>query len=130
MGVNVDNIPVWNLSPLYIAASGTVAGGVKFSNFYDVISLPDGKATGYYDNDIGNNALLRISFEGNDDDDWSDVIKDDDDDDDWGDDGYNDDWGNWGDLTRSTVKKAKRQKGSNVLERRVLEQLRKAGKLK
>lgn len=124
MAVDVDNIPVWNLSPLYIAAAGTVANGVKFSNFYDVISLPDGKATGYYVNDIGNNALLRISFEGNDDDDWSDVI--DNEEDEWGDDDDGgDDWGNW---SRNMVKKVKRLKGSNVLERRVLEQLRKAGK--
>ena len=123
MAVNVDNIPVWNLSPLYIASVGTVANGVKFSNFYDVISIPDGKATGYYEEDDGNNALLRISFEGNDDDEWSDVIEEEDwdDDNDWGDDD-DDDW------SRSTAKKAIRPKVSSTLERRMLEQLKKIGK--
>ena len=121
MKVNVDNIPVWNLSPLYIASTGTVANGVKFSNFYDVISIPDGKATGYYENDNGNYALLRISFEGNDNDDWSDVI----DEEYWGDD--DDDWGD-GDRSRSTARKAMRPKVSSTLERRLLEQLKKIGK--
>ncbi|MBQ1582424.1 MAG: hypothetical protein II107_08145, partial [Prevotella sp.] len=95
----------------------------KFSNFYDVISIPDGMATGYYEEDDGNNALLRISFEGNDDDDWSDVIEEEDwgNDDDWGDDD-DDDW------SRNTAKKAIRPKVSSTLERRMLEQLKKIGK--
>ena len=122
MKVNVDNIPVWNLSPLYIASAGTVANGVKFSNFYDVISVPDGKATGYYEEDNGNNALLRISFEGNDNDDWTDVV----DLEDWGDDDDDDD--DWGDWSRSTVKQAKQKRVHSALERRLLQQVKKIKK--
>jgi len=122
MKVNVDNIPVWNLSPLYIASAGTVANGVKFSNFHDVISVPDGKATGYYEEDNGNNALLRISFEGNDNDDWTDVV----DLEDWGDDDDDDD--DWGDWSRSTVKQAKQKRVHSALERRLLQQVKKIKK--
>ena len=122
MKVNVDNIPVWNLSPLYIASAGTVANGVKFSNFYDVISVPDGKATGYYEEDNGNNALLRISFEGNDNDDWTDVV----DLEDWGDDDDDDD--DWGDWSRSTEKQARQKRVHSALERRLLQQLKKIKK--
>lgn len=122
MKVNVDNIPVWNLSPLYIASAGTVANGVKFSNFHDVISVPDGKATGYYEEDNGNNALLRISFEGNDNDDWTDVV----DLEDWGDDDDDDD--DWGDWSRSTEKQARQKRVHSALERRLLQQLKKIKK--
>ena len=122
MKVNVDNIPVWNLSPLYIASAGTVANGVKFSNFHDVISVPDGKATGYYEEDNGNNALLRISFEGNDNDDWTDVV----DLEDWGDDDDDDD--DWGDWSRSTEKQARQKRVHSALERRLLQQLKNINK--
>lgn len=117
--VNVANIPVWNLEPVYIASAGTVADGVEFSNFSDVTQAADGTMNCYYDHDPGNKALLRISFEGNEDDSWSDVIEDDDDDD-WGDD--DDDW------SRSTEKQARQKRVHSALERRLLQQVKKIKK--
>jgi len=108
--INVNNIPVWNLSPFYIASVGTVADGVQFSNFSDVTELPDGTEHCFYDHDSGNKALLRISFEGNDDDDWKDVIEDDD------------------DYSRSTEKQAKQKRVHSALERRLLQQVKKIKK--
>ena len=108
--INVNNIPVWNLSPFYIASVGTVADGVQFSNFSDVTELPDGTEHCFYDHDSENKALLRISFEGNDDDDWKDVIEDDD------------------DYSRSTEKQARQKRVHSALERRLLQQLKKIKK--
>jgi hypothetical protein len=79
-------------------------------------------ATGYYEEDNGNNALLRISFEGNDNDDWTDVV----DLEDWGDDDDDDD--DWGDWSRSTEKQARQKRVHSALERRLLQQLKKIKK--
>ena len=107
--VNLANIPVLYLEPVFILASGSEGGGVQFSNFSMNMSASTGSSNTHYDSDPSNSADIRISFEGNDDDDWGNLIDNDDDDDD-------EDW------SYSRTRPDKQKNSIGVTKRRILQQ--------
>ena len=100
--INVSNVPLTNLSSKYIEAKGKLIQGVGFSNFLAVLTYSDGVEHISYEQDADNTAMIRISFNGNENDAWADVIDydgyyGDDDDDNWAGGDDDDNWaeGGW-----------------------------------